>query len=118
MQKLDSAENVTIRLAYLEREARRWRIAAAVTTLLLGATALTAFREARTQPLEGDSLTLHGSRGMAVTLAVTQSGELEARFDQGAALRKSVRGASLVLVDPNGRTIARLGEPVARQLRP
>ena len=118
MHNLDPAQEFSVRLAKLERETNRWRIVASVSMLLLGATAFTAFRESKAQPLDGDSLTLRGPHGMAVTLSVTQTGNLEARFDRGTATPQAVQEASLVLVAPNGRTIARLGEPIARQMRP
>lgn len=118
MRNLVPADDVSARLAKLERETNRWRLAAAVSMLLLGATAFTAFRETRSQPLDADSLTLHGVHGMAVELSVTPSGDLKVGFDRGTSSPQTAQDAGLVLVDPNGRTIARLGEPVARQMRP
>jgi hypothetical protein len=65
--------------------------------------------------LEGSRLTIHGAQGRDVTFSLRPSGELEARFSRGAGAGP---GAALVLVNPAGREVAHLGEPVARQLAP
>ena len=120
MRTLDDAALIPARLAKLEREAKRWRIAAVVMTLLLGATALTAFQfqAAPSKPVDAESLTLHGARGTSVTLSLNASGELEAQFERGTSGPQVSRGGALVLLDADGRPVARLGPPVARQLRP
>ena len=96
--------------------AARWRNTAVVCALLLGATAFTTFRQGTSRSLDADSLTLHGAHGNSVTLSIAPNGELEARFDRGTTAPNGSPGLSLVLVDANGRIVARVGEPVARPL--
>jgi hypothetical protein len=106
------------RLAILERQVKWWRLIAVglVAALVLGG--VTAFQQpSGAGKLEATSLTLRNARGGSVTLSLRSSGDLEARFSrasgsppQGSAV------AGLVLVNADGREVARLGEPTSRQL--
>lgn len=103
------------RLAAVERQMAWWRIAALVSAALIGVLSVSAFRQPSTRAIEGDSLTLRGPQGASVTLAITVAGDLEARFARSAAERpQPVRGSSLVLIDPSGHVVARLGGPTTR----
>jgi hypothetical protein len=109
---------IELRLAALERQNTRWRLGAiaAVALLLIGAA--TAFqRIVPVTPLEGTSLTLRDDRGRRVALALSESGSLEIRFgpDRGPE-QPGTPSAELVLVDPKGQRVARLGPMTAQHL--
>jgi hypothetical protein len=109
---------VEARLDALERQVTVWRRAAigAVFVLAIGGTV--AFRQLAPVPLEATSLTLRAARG-AVTLSLRPSGDLEARFSRSADNASLVgAGSALVLVNPDGREVIRIGAPSARQLAP
>lgn len=107
--------SLDVRLTALERQMAWWRVAALAGAALLGVLGVSAFRQPGPHTIESDSLTLRGAQGASVTLAVTPTGDLEARFAGRTAERPQiVRGSALVLVDPAGRVVARLGGPTAR----
>jgi hypothetical protein len=113
------SHSIESRLANLERQLVLWRRLAIGALGMILLTGGLAFRRAAPGPLEGTSLTLLGARGSAVVLSLRPSGELEARFRQGAenASLEHV-SSSLVLVGPHGREVVRIGHPTARQLAP
>ena len=111
-------DGIEARLDALERQITWWRRAAlgAVSVLAIGGTM--AFRQLAPGPIEASSLTLRAARG-AVTLSLRPSGELEARFSRSADNSPPIGGGSgMVLVNPDGREVMRIGAPTARQLAP
>ena len=107
------------RLTALEHQVTYWRRAAAAALALLVLGATMAFSQLAPGPIEASSLTLRGPRGSAVTLSLQASGDLEARFSNGADAASLARGGSgFSLVGPSGREVARIGSPTARQLAP
>jgi hypothetical protein len=106
------------RLTALERQSRRWRFVAlgAAALLLLGGA--TAFQRATpAAPLEGTSLILRDDSGRRAEIAVSSSGALEVRFGPGrGGERQGEPTAELVLIDPQGRRVARLGSMTAQHL--
>jgi hypothetical protein len=119
MTRSDPSTSVESRLTTLERQVAWWRLATVCALGLLALGGTMALRRPVPGPLETNSLTLLTARGRSVTLSLRPSGELEARFGRGSASEAlGVRGTGLVLVDPQGRDVARLGEPSARQLTP
>jgi|SRR5579884_3391689 len=103
------------RLALLERRMAWWRIASLAGAALVGLLGMSAFRQPAPRAIESDSLTLRGAQGASVTLTLTPVGDLEARFARSATERPQVvRGSALVLVDPSGHVVARLGGPTSR----
>jgi hypothetical protein len=118
MRSEAQAPGVDARLDALERQVTWWRRAAigAVFVLAIGGTM--AFRKLAPGPLEATSLTLRAAQG-AVTLSLRPSGDLEARFSRSAGGAPQIgAGSALVLVNPDGREVIRIGAPTARQLAP
>ena len=114
-----ASPSLDARVASLERQLVRWRRLALATASLLLLAAVLGFHRAAPGPLEGTRLTLHNERGMTVTLSLRPTGELEARFRQGAeSPTPNAPSGALVIVSPQGREIVRLGEPTARPLSP
>jgi hypothetical protein len=117
-QYAEQVADIEARLAALERQNRRWRFTAlgAVALLVLGGA--TAFQRATpAAPLEGSSLTLRDDQGHRVELVLSSVGSLEARFGPGRGTeRPGGPTAELVLVDPNGQRVARLGSMTAQHL--
>ena len=67
--------------------------------------------------LDAASLTLRNAWGRNVTLSLRPSGDLEARFGRASGSPPQGSGvAGLVVVNADGREVARLGEPTSRQL--
>jgi hypothetical protein len=114
---MESPSSSEARLAILERQVKWWRLVTVglVAALVLGG--LTAFQQPGAGKLEATSLTLHNASGGRVTLSLRSSGDLEARFSRatGSPL-KGLAVAGLVVVNADGREVARLGEPTSRQL--
>jgi hypothetical protein len=110
--------SVEARLDALERQVGRWRATAGMMLVLaIGGTM--AFRQLVPGPLEASSLTLRGQRGASVTLSVRSSGDLEARFSRSSNPAPHLPGGiGLVLVDPAGREVLRMGDASPRQLAP
>lgn len=107
------------RLDALEREVRSWRRLALGGLALAALGASLAFQQPRVSPvpLEASALTLRNDSGSSVVLSVRASGDLEARFIRGISLAAPDPGsASLILVNPLGQTVARLGELSVRPL--
>lgn len=110
---------VAARLEALERQAAWWRRATVCALFVLAIGGTMAFRRLTPGPLEATSLTLRAPRGAAVTLSLGTSGDLEAHFAGGAdATLHGPRGNGLVLVNPEGREVVRIGEPFVRQVAP
>jgi hypothetical protein len=111
-----SHASVEARLARLERQVKWWRFTAIglVAALVLGG--VTAFQQPGSK-LDATSLTLRNAWGGSVTLSLRSSGDLEARFSRASGSPPQGLGvAGLVLVNAEGREVARLGEPTSRQL--
>jgi hypothetical protein len=113
-----SSASIEARLALLERQMNWWRFAAIglVAALVLGG--VTAFQQPNAAAkLEATSLTLRNSWGGSVTLSLRSSGDLEARFNRASgSAPRSFGVAGIVVVNADGREVARLGEPTSRQL--
>ena len=113
-----SAASIEARLARLERQVKWWRFAAIglVVALVLGG--VTAFQQPNgAAKLDAASLTLRNAWGRNVTLSLRPSGDLEARFGRASGSPPQGSGvAGLVVVNADGREVARLGEPTSRQL--
>ena len=113
-----SSASLEARLALLERQVKWWRLAAIglVGALVLGG--VTAFQQpGSAAKLEATSLTLRNAWGGSVTLSLRASGDLEARFSRASGSSPQTPGkAGLVVVNADGREIARLGEPTSQQL--
>jgi hypothetical protein len=113
-----SPSPIEARLAILERQLKWWRLGAvgALVALVLGG--VTAFQQpGGIGKLDATSLTLRNARGASVTLSLRSSGDLEARFSRAAGSAvPELSVAGLVLVNADGREVARLGEPTSRQL--
>jgi hypothetical protein len=113
-----SPTSIEARLALLERQVKWWRLAAVgmVAALVLGG--VTAFQQpGGAAKLEATSLTLRNAWGGSVTLSLRPSGDLEARFSRASGSPPQGHGvAGIVLVNADGREVARLGEPTSRQL--
>ena len=113
-----SVASIEARLALLERQVKWWRLAAAAMVAILVVGGVTAFQQPGSiGKLEATSLTLRNSWGASVTLSLRSSGDLEARFSRASGTPSQASGvAGIVLVSPDGREVARLGEPTSRQL--
>jgi hypothetical protein len=113
-----SPTSIEARLALLERQVKWWRLAAIgmVSALVLGG--LTAFQQpGGAATLDATSLTLRNASGGSVTLSLRSTGALEARFSRASGSPPQGFGvAGIVLVNADGREVARLGEPTSRQL--
>jgi len=119
MSSETQAPGFEARLDALERQVTVWRRAAIGAVFVLAIGGSMAFRQLAPAPLEATSLILRGVRGAAVTLSLRPSGELEARFSRSAENAPPMAEASgLVLVNPDGREVMRIGAPTARQLAP
>jgi hypothetical protein len=115
---MTSPTSIEARLALLERQVMWWRLAAIgmVVALVLGG--VTAFQQpGGAAKLEATSLTLRNAWGGSVTLSLRSSGDLEARFSRASGSPPQGYGvAGIVLLNADGREVARLGEPTSRQL--
>ena len=113
-----SPTSIEERLALLERQVKWWRLAAVALVAVLVLGGVTAFQQpGGAVNLEATSLTLRNSWGGSVTLSLRSSGDLEARFSRASGTPQQALGkAGLVVVSADGREVARLGEPMSRQL--
>ena len=112
------APAIGARLDALERQITWWRRAAICSVFVLAIGGTMAFRQLAPGPIEATSLTLRAARG-TVTLSLRPSGDLEARFSRSAENPPPLgAGSGLVLVNPDGREVMRIGAPTARQLAP
>jgi hypothetical protein len=112
------AGGIEARLDALERQVTWWRRAAIGVVFVLAIGGTLAFRQVAPGPIEATSLTLRTVRG-AVTLSLRTSGMLEARFSRSADNPPPIgEGSGLVIVNPEGREVMRIGAPSARQLAP
>jgi hypothetical protein len=115
---MTSPASIEARLALLERRVKWRRLAmiGLVSVLVLGG--VTAFQQpGGVGKLEATTLTLRNAWGGSVTLSLRSSGDLEARFSRASGPPSQGSGvAGIVLVNPDGREVARLGEPTSRQL--
>jgi len=112
------ASSIEARLALLERQMKWWRLAAISLAGALVLGGVTAFQQpGGAAKLEATSLTLRNAWGGSVTLSLRSSGDLEARFSRlPGAIPQGFGAAGIVLVNADGREVARLGEPTSRQL--
>ena len=118
MIRMEASASVETRLAVLERQVSLWRLASLSTVGLLALAGFVACDRAAPHALEAASVTLVSpGGGGSVTLTLRPSGVLEAKFSRAPGAEPAgSAGSGLVLVDPRGREIVHLGEPIARPL--
>ena len=116
---VDTLDRIESRLANLEGQCARWRLAAlAVAGLMLVGGAMAFRYPLQAAPLEGTSLVLRDAAGHRVELVLSPAGALQVRF--GAARNTKPTGrevTELVLFDAQGQRVARLGSPSAQHLQ-
>ena len=117
----DSSDDLTTRVARLERSSRVWRNVALAAGIAATALAASAYRNSPATTVDAQRIVLHGARGArAVELSVDGRGQLRAAFqesDSSKVLRET-RRVGIVILDENGKEVAHLGAPIPAYAAP